>query len=290
MTDRARIFWDRNAEARYPYGSRSPDPERFEPLGFPPSWTNRPWIYSNVITSRNGIVTWKREGALDDPVRAIAGGDFDRPGRRADLYLMRYLRAYAEAVSVGAQTVRDQPDLVLTLDGGGGELANALYHFRATHGLRRFPIQVVYSVHGRLDLDLAMFNTRTLTVILVTTEQGAELLRSRGSDEKGITLLVVGGRSIDSMGLIRAHERLFDEFGVRYVVCEGGATALGALHTAGILDEMFVTVTDVHIEPSEHEEVRRISALEDGTASLVAEGGTASDPGYVFRRWRFNDR
>ena len=99
-----RISWLRNTGRRYPDGPTSPDSDYLEPLAFPPPWPARPWVYANVITSKNGVVTWKRAGAHDDPVRAIAGGDFTRTGRLADLQLMRYLRACADAFSVGAQT------------------------------------------------------------------------------------------------------------------------------------------------------------------------------------------
>src|SRR5713101_6042796 len=139
------IRWQRNDETRYPFGSESPDPARLEPLGFPPPWPTRPWIYANVIASKNGIVAWKRAGAHDDPVRAIAGGDFTRPGRRADLQLMRHLRACADAFSIGAQTLRDHPDVVGAADDIGGALGEALHQFRVKQGRRRFPIQVVYS-------------------------------------------------------------------------------------------------------------------------------------------------
>ena len=43
------------------------------------------------------------------------------------------------------------------------------------------PLQVVYSGSGRLDLDAPIFNTPDLAVIIVTTDPGAGLLRSRGS-------------------------------------------------------------------------------------------------------------
>lgn len=284
------ISWHRNAETRYPFGPGSPDLARLEPIGFPPAWPTRPWIYANVIASKNGIVAWKRAGAHDDPVRAVAGGDFKRAGRRADVQLMRYLRACADAFSIGAQTLRDQRDLIGAADDVGGELGEALSRFRAMQGRGRFPLQIVYSESGRLDLDAPIFNTPELTAIVVTTDSGARRLRSGGSDRKGITLFVAGEERIESSGLIRAHERLFDERGVRYLDCEGGAVVLEAFQRAGILDEIFVTVTDVHIEPSEHEGVRRILPLEAGTARLIAEGRTASDPGYLFQRWRFNDR
>jgi riboflavin biosynthesis pyrimidine reductase len=242
-----------------------------------------------VITSRNGIVTWTRAGAHDDPIRAIAGGDFSRPGRRADVRLMRRLRAGADAVSFGAQTLRDQPDLIGGVEDVGGELGEALIRFRAEQGRGRVPLQVVYSESGWLDLAVPIFNTPGLTVIVVTTSAGERRLRSQRSDERSVKILVVGEERVESGGLVRAHERLFDELGVRYLDCEGGAVILEALHGAGILDEIFVTVTDIHIDPAAHAGVKRIAALDAGRARLMAEGQTASDPGYRFQRWRFND-
>ena len=81
-----------------------------------------------------------------------------------------------------------------------------------------------------------------------------------------------------------------NEFGVHYVDCEGGAVMLESLHQAHILDEVFVTVTDAHVESTEHADVKRVFEFEAAGACLIGEGRTASDPGYVFRRWRFNQR
>ena len=288
-SDRARVSWTRNSETRFPHGPTSPDPERVETLGFPPPWPNRPWIYANVIASKNGILTWKRTGAHDDPVRAIAGGDFSRPGRLADLQLMRYLRACADAVSFGAQTLRDQPDLIGTPDIEGG-LGEALYQFRAQQGRRRFPLQVLYTESGRLDLRAPIFNTPRLEVIIITTGAGARLLDARGGNEKRFATLVAGEEKIGSGGLGTAHERLFGEFGVRYLDCEGGAVMLESLHQARLLDEIFVTITDVHVEPTDRRELKRLFDFEAEGARLIGEGRTDADPGYVFRRWRFNQR
>jgi hypothetical protein len=77
---------------------------------------------------------------------------------------------------------------------------------------------------------------------------------------------------------------------VRYLDCEGGAVVLESLHQAHLLDEVFVTVTDVQVEPTEHSGIKRVFDFEAEGARLIAEGRTASDPGYVFRRWRFNQR
>lgn len=277
-----------NREHRHVQGTVSPDPDRLEPLDFPPPWPERPWIYANVVTSQNGIVAWKRRGAGDDPVHAIAGGDFSRPGRRADVQLMRYLRACADAVSVGAQTLRDQPGLVGTLGYAGSDLGEVLERFRLSQGRPRLPRQVIYTRDGALDLDARMFHTPGVEVLVVTTGHGARRLRSRDSERMGIALLAVDEEKLGPEELIVVHQRLWADFGVRYLDCEGGATMLDALRGAGIVDEIFVTVTDVQVDPSEHEGVKRLFPL-DG-ARLIAEGRTASDAGYVFQRWRFSER
>lgn len=233
-------------------------------------------------------MAWTRRGPDDDPIRAIAGGDFTRPGRRADVQLMRYLRACADAVSVGAQTLRDQPGLVGTLGHAGSDLGEVLERFRMSHGRRRLPLQVIYTQSGDVDLNARLFNTPGVEALVVTTEHGARRLRSQNAERTGVTLLVAGEENLGPAELVRAHGRLFAEFGVRYLDCEGGATVLDALHRAGIVDEIFVTVTEVRIDPSEHDGVKRLFSLSG--ARLIAEGHTPSDVDYVFRRWRVNAR
>ncbi len=92
------------------------------------------------------------------------------------------------------------------------------------------------------------------------------------------------------VGRLMASERLAAEFDVRYLDCEGGAMTLESLRAAGILDEIFVTVTDVHVEPAEHAAVKGIVSFGAEAGRLIAEGRTAADGGYLFRRWRVNER
>jgi len=260
------------------------------PPSFPPPWARRPWIYANVIASNNHVVTWTPKGPHDDPIRAIVGADGTRAGRLADVRLLHWLRACADAVSVGAQTFRDHPALMQIPADLGPDLSKALSCFRERHGRPHLPVLVVYSESGRLDLDAPIFSEREHTAVIVTTDAGACRLRSRHGQDQRVEILVAGEEKIESSGLVRSHERLFSEFGVRYLVCEGGMVALSSLRRAGALDEIFVTVTDVHIEPSEHAGTQHLFPLEAGGARLIAEERMADDPAYVFRRWRFNQR
>jgi riboflavin biosynthesis pyrimidine reductase len=200
---------------------------------------------------------------------------------------MRHLRCYGD-VAIGSKTLREQPNLVQTPQEPGEPPVPRLYEFRTRHGLSYHPRSIVYTLHGGLDVGLPVFNTPGMDVIVVGPSVAEASLSVRGARSRNVTFIVEPAR--EPAGLRRAHERLFAERDVRYLACEGGETVLRALHGADILDEVFVTVTDAVIDESAHEGVLKIFDFEAEGASLVAEGRTAPDSGYVFRRWRFNER
>ena len=282
-----KIHWHLDREKRYPFGEQSPDSAWFDPIGFPPPWPDRPWIFGVVVASANGVVAWKRSGPDDDPVRAILGDDDSRPERIVDRRHMRHLRCYGD-VAIGSQTLREQPHLVQTPQEPGEPPVPALYEFRVAHGLSYHPRSIVYSLHGGLDVELPIFNTPGMQVIVVGTTFTEATLGVRGAREKGVQFVVEGVREPE--GLRRAHARLYAEHAVRYLACEGGETVLHALRRAEILDEVFVTVTDVVVDESAHERVLKIFDFEAEGAALVAEGRIDPASGYTFRRWRFNER
>ena len=281
------IHWHHNLETRYPFGERSPKPEWFEPIGFPPPPPERPWIYGVMVASANGVVAWKRSAPDDDPVRAVLGSDDMRPERIADRRHMRHLRCFGD-VAIGAQTLRDQPQLVQTPQEPGEPPVPELYRFRIARGLPYQPRSVIYSLYGRLDPEHPVFNTPGMDVIVVGTPIAQATLTARGADAKGVEYIAESVLEPD--GLRRAHERLFAERGVRYLACEGGETVLRALHAAGLLDEVFLTVTDATVDESAHEGVLKTLDFEAEGAELIAEGKTSETSNWVFRRWRFNER
>jgi riboflavin biosynthesis pyrimidine reductase len=240
-----------------------------------------------MVASANGVVAWRRAGARDDPVLAILGGDRTRPGRVADKRLLRFLRCFGD-VAVGAETVRTQPELLLSPQQPSDEPSPELFAFREDAGLPRQPRNIVYSLSGRLPLGHRIFTTPGIEPLVVTTAPGAAELERRARPAAPPPTLVDG--LPDAAGLQRAHERLLTEHGVRYLDCEGGQTVLDALHAARLLDEVFLTITPFAVDESVHEGVLKILDFEAEGATLVAEGRTAADETWLFRRWRFSAR
>jgi riboflavin biosynthesis pyrimidine reductase len=240
-----------------------------------------------MVASANGVVAWRRRGAHDDPPLAILGGDRRRPARIADKQLLRFLRCFGD-VAVGAETLREQPELVLSPQQPSDAPAPELFAFRERAGLPRQPRSVVYSISGRLPLAHRVFTTPGIEPLVVTTPGGADELTRRAGAATPPAMLV--GDLLDPAGLGRAQQRLFAEWGVRYLDCEGGQTLLSALRGAGLLDEVFLTTTPFVIDEAAHEDVIRIFDFEALGATLVAEGRAAADDSWLFRRWRFSRR
>jgi riboflavin biosynthesis pyrimidine reductase len=280
--DAPRIVWVPDTERD---GGAAPDPARDAQIGFPSPWPDRPWVFGVMVASRNGVVAWQRRDEADDPVLGVLGGDPARPERLADKRLMRVLRCYGD-VGVGAQTLREQPGLVQLPEEPGEPATPELYEFRRRRGLSRYPRIVVYSLFGRLPLGNIVFRTPGVEVIVVTSERGADELLRRG--DTGLSKVVEPVPDVDA--LRRAHHRLRREHGVQYLACEGGMTVLRALRHAGVLDEVFLTTTDAVIDTAAHQGVLTIFDFEADRARLVAEGRTAPDSGWLFQRWRFNER
>jgi riboflavin biosynthesis pyrimidine reductase len=240
-----------------------------------------------MVASANGVVAWRRRDRDDDPVLAILGGDRRHPARVADKRLMRFLRCFGD-VAVGAETVRSQPELVLSPQQPSDEPAPELFAFRERAGLSRQPRNIIYSLSGDLPLSHRMFTTPDIQALVVTTPAGAAELQRRARPRPAPPLLVHD--LDDPRGLRRAHERLLVEHGVRHLDCEGGQTVLEALHRAAILDELFLTTTPYVIDESAHAGVIRTFDFAAEGAMLIAEGRTAADETWRFRRWRFNAR
>src|SRR5207237_9366869 len=138
----------------------------------------RPWSLSATVAPAHAVAPWRRRDNRDDPVLAILGGDRPRPARVADRLLMRYLRCFGD-VSVGAETVRTQPELVLTPQQPSDEPLPELFAFRERAALPRQPRNIVYSVYGRLPLEHRIFTTPGIHPIVVTTPLGGPEIRRR---------------------------------------------------------------------------------------------------------------
>jgi riboflavin-specific deaminase-like protein len=171
----------------------------------------RPYLGLNMVSSLDGKATvdWRTKGLSSDIDRRLFHG----------------LRTQVDAVMIGAGTVRTERY---------GRIAKSdeLRDRREAEGLARNPLAVVVS--GRLDLpaDLPLLQEPEQRVVIAT-----------GSDATlpGLAAQVEYLRSGDDLPLLMAHLR--DRHDVRSILCEGGPTLNSFLLAAGLVDELFLTLS-----------------------------------------------
>jgi riboflavin-specific deaminase-like protein len=212
----------------------------------------RPYLVLNMVSSLDGKATidWRTRGLSTE----------------LDRQLFHHLRTQADAVMVGAGTVRIERY-------GRMAKTDELRDKREREGLARDPLAVVVSARLDLPADLPLLHEPEQPVVIAT-----------GSDAtlQGLGDQVEYARVGDDLPLLMA--RLREEHGVRSVLCEGGPTLNFHLLAASLVDELFLSLNP---------------KLAGGAAALTIVGGrelveptelelisVAEGGGDLFTRWR----
>src|SRR5215472_13893751 len=114
-----------------------------------PAYQDRPHVIANFVTTLDGVV------ALDAPGH---GGGGEISGNSAqDRAVMGILRAVADAVIVGAGTLRSVPRHLWTAEHIYPSLAGSYSALRASLGKGEPPLNVIVTARGDVDLNLPVF-------------------------------------------------------------------------------------------------------------------------------------
>jgi riboflavin-specific deaminase-like protein len=213
---------------------------------------DRPYLVLNMVSSLDGKATidWRTRGLSTE----------------LDRQLFHNLRTQADAVLVGAGTVRNERY---------GRLAKSdeLRDKREHERLARDPLAVVVSARLDLPADLPLLNEPEQHVVIAT-----------GSDSTlpGLGDQVEYARLGDDLPLLMA--RLREDYGIRSVLCEGGPTLNSHLLAAGLVDELFLTLNPKLAGGASALTIvagRELVEPVELNLTSVAEGG-----GDLFTRWR----
>ncbi|MGH2501303.1 MAG: dihydrofolate reductase family protein, partial [Ktedonobacterales bacterium] len=138
-------------------------------LTFPAA--GRPWVISNFVSSIDGVV------AFNDPVEPGQGEI--SAGNPQDRAVMGLLRAMADAVIVGAGTLRSVSRHLWTPQFIYPPLAEAYAALRVTLGKAPAPLAVVVSGSGAVDTTLPVFQQAESPALLLTSAAGLARLAGR---------------------------------------------------------------------------------------------------------------
>lgn len=195
----------------------------------------RPYVYVNFVLSRDGRVSFNVPGQATGAY--VAGFDGH------DRWLMALLRARADAILVGDNTLRVEPDHVWTAQHLCPADAEAFAALRRAEGRGVLPLQVFLSLDGDVDVSTArIFAEADAHIVLATTVRGAARARSLPSFMARLDVLELGRDNVDIRSLL---EVLRTDYGVGALLCEGGPRAYGSLVAASCVDDEFLTLSPV---------------------------------------------
>jgi riboflavin biosynthesis pyrimidine reductase len=185
-------------------------------------------VYSNFVASLDGVVTL---GAKPSAGSTISGK------YPADRFLMGLLRACADAVLIGAGTLRATPGHLWTPAHVYPELATEFLALRSALGRSTEPQLVVVTASGELD---ASHPAMVKGAIVLTTADGANAIGRRLPKSCEVVTLGTGKRLDVGKAMAGLRSR-----GLDVILTEGGPHLVGQLIEAGLLDEAFLTVSPV---------------------------------------------
>lgn len=216
-----------------------------------------PWLRANMVCSLDGAA---RHEGRSQPLSSDA-----------DMRIFGVLRALADVVVVGAETVR--------LEGYRPARARAAFADRRA-ALGQPPAAAIAVVSGSLDLDFSLpLFTEAVVPTLVLTGRGADPARLRLARGAGVEVVTAGeGARVDpGEAVLRLAER-----GMVRQLSEGGPRLLGQLAAAGVLDELCVTIAPLVCSG-------RAPRIMNGPAVTVPERMTAAavleEDGFLFTRY-----
>ena len=181
-------------------------------LGLPPAlaqaygsdlWLQPECVTANFVSSVDGVVAFP--GAKGESGAIVSGGN------EADRFLMGLLRACADAVLIGAGTLRAAPADLWFPDSIFPPAAPLFAQLRGTLGLAGPPALYVVSGSGQVD------------PAHPALQQGGTVITGKRAPGEIVDALRRDGR--------------------RRILCEGGPGLFGELAHAGLVDELFLTVS-----------------------------------------------
>jgi riboflavin biosynthesis pyrimidine reductase len=190
-------------------------------LGF-----ERPSLNVNFVSTIDGVVSIP---ATPRSNRIIS--DESDPDR----FVMALLRACADVVLISSGTLNGSPNGLWSATDAYPPARAAIADLRRRLGLAPEPAFAVLTGSGSIDSEHRALDAGAL---ILTTERGATALESRL--RAGVEVAVLPGD--DAVDLAAAVDLLHAR-GLTAILSEAGPTILGAMLAAGLIDELFLTVS-----------------------------------------------
>jgi riboflavin biosynthesis pyrimidine reductase len=190
-------------------------------LGF-----REPCIYSNFVSTIDGVV------AIPSVPRS---NTLIADGSDGDRFVMGLLRAFSDAVLIGAGTLAASPEGTWLPEKVYPPAREAFAELRRLLGRRERPEIAILTGSGSISSEHPLL---TSGAVVLTSDAGA--VRLEGKVPEASTILTLGEETIIDPRL--AVEALLER-GHRTILCEAGPHTHGSLLASALVDELFLTIS-----------------------------------------------
>jgi riboflavin biosynthesis pyrimidine reductase len=200
-----------------------------------PLQPDRPYIFANFVTSLDGVVS------LEAPGRA--GGGEISGNNTHDHMVMGILRAVADAIIVGAGTLRKSPNHIWTAGHIYPPFSAFYQQLRQAMGKTAPPLNVIVTVEGNIILNQPLFQSGEVPVLIINTPRGEQQLRQQTIPFS--TEIVALGQSAEKEGPLSAQailEAVQQARSSSLILSEGGPQLLANFFAERCLNELFLTL------------------------------------------------
>lgn len=250
-------------------------------LAFPPH-PERTHVIGNFVTTLDGVVS------LNEPGHA-SGGDISGFNQQ-DRMVMGLLRAIADVVIVGAGTLRAEPNHRWTAQYIYPSLAEAYSLLRTSLGKSAYPLNVIVTASGAVNLNLPVFQSNEIPALIVTTSRGLRSIPLSQVPSSVHITSVQGEGSISAQAILKAVSEIHQS---DMLLVEGGPQLMGDFFAEQCLDELFLTLApqvagrDSSIERPGFVAGKSFAPVHPvwGTLTSVKRGGS-----HLFLRYAFEAR
>ena len=238
-----------------------------------PFGLNEPRLYANFVETIDGVTA----------IPSIPGSNkLVAAGSTSDRFVMGLLRACADAHLVGSGTLIASPRSVWTPEQAYPDATDAFAELRRRLGRPPNAELVILSGSGRVDPAHPAFAAGAL---VLTSDAGAS--RLEGRLPAAATVLSLGPDETLAAHAIVAALR---DRGHRLILSEGGPRVIGSFLQAGVVDELFLTISPRLVGRTPLDE--RFGLVEG--ADLIPAGpvdgrllGVRRDGDHLFLRYEF---
>jgi riboflavin biosynthesis pyrimidine reductase len=194
-------------------------------------------VIANFVSTLDGVVSYEIKG--ESSGSTISGSD------AADRFIMGLLRASADAIVVGAGTLRDESaNSLWTPDYVYPDAKHLYADYRVSvQNKPEYPLLVLVSGSGQLELNRAIFRTPVMRTVVITTSAGRDELIRRGATTQGSIEIHALDSSSGSIAPWEILRLLPSQFRVKTLLHEGGPKLFGQFLAAEAVDEIFLTLS-----------------------------------------------